>query len=48
MSLAGHQIDLIDVNFQLRKSVEFFDKSSVDKMWSKKGKGVESALSHAN
>ena len=34
MSLAGHQINLIDVNFHLQN---FFDKNSVDK----KGQGGE-------
>ena len=48
MSLAGCQINLIDVNFHLQKSLEIFDKKSADKIWSKKDKGVESALSHAN
>ena len=48
MSLAGCQINLIDVNFHLQKSLEIFDENSVDKNWSKKGRGVESALAHAN
>ncbi len=48
MSLAGCQINLIDVNFYLQKSLEIFDKNSADKIWSKKDKGVESALPHAN
>ena len=48
MSLAGHQINPIDVNFYLQKSLEIFDKNSVDKMWSKQDKGVESALPHVN
>ena len=48
MSLAGCQINSIDVNFHLQKSLEIFDKNSADKIWSKKGKGVESALPHAN
>ena len=48
MSLVGCKINPIDVNFLLQKSLEFFDKNSVDKMWSKKDKGVESALPHAN
>ena len=48
MSLAGRQINPIDINFHLQKSLEIFDKNSVDKMWSKKDKGVESALPHAN
>ena len=48
MSLAGSQINPIDVNFHLQKSLELFDKNSADKIWSKKDKGVESALPHAN
>ena len=48
MSLAGCQINLIDVNIYLQKSLEIFDKNSADKIWSKKDKGVESALPHAN
>ena len=48
MSLAGHQINLIDVNLYLKKSLEIFYKNSADKIWSKKDKGVESALPHAN
>ena len=43
MSLAGHQINSIDANFYLQKSLEIFDKKSADKIWSKKDKGVESA-----
>ena len=48
MSLAGRQISPIDVNFHLPKSLEIFDKNSADKICSKKDKGVESALPHAN
>ena len=48
MSLAGYQINLIDVNFHLQKSLKIFDKNSADKIRSKKDKGVESALPHAN
>ena len=48
MSLAGCQINPIDVNFHLQKSLENFDKNLTDKIWSKKDKGVESALPHAN
>ena len=48
MSLAGCQINMIDVNFHLQTSLEIFDKNSADKIWSKKDKGVESALPHAN
>ena len=47
MSLAGCQINPIDVNFQLQKRLEIFDKNSADKIWSRKNKGVESALPHA-
>ena len=38
MSLVGCQINLIDVNFQLQKSLEIFDKNSADKIWTKKDK----------
>ena len=48
MSLAGCQINLIDVNFQLQTFLEIFDKNSADKIRFKKDKGVESALPHAN
>ena len=34
MSLAGCQINPIDVNFHLQKNVEIFDKNSADKIWS--------------
>ena len=47
MSLAGCQINPIYVNFLIQKSLEIFDKDSVDKLWSKKD-GVEEALPHAN
>ena len=47
MSLAGHLINPIDVNFHLQKSLEISDKNSAGKIWSKKDKGVESALPHA-
>ena len=39
MSLAGFQINPIDVNFYLQQSLEIFDKNSTDKIWSKKDKG---------
>jgi hypothetical protein len=45
MSLAECQINPIDVNFHIQN---FFDKNSVDKIWSKKDKGVKIALPHAN
>ena len=48
MSLAGCQINPIDVNVHLQKSLEIFDKNSANKIWSKKDKEVESALPHAN
>ena len=48
MILAWCQINPIDVNFYLQKGLESFDKNSADKIGSKKDKGVESALSHAN
>ena len=48
MSLAGRQVNPIDVNFHLQKSLDFFFLNSVEKIWSKKDKWVESALSHAN
>ena len=44
MSLAWCQINPIDVNFHQQKGLE----NSADKIWSKKDKGVESALPHAN
>ena len=34
MSLAGCQINPIDVNFHLQKSLEIFDKNSADKIYS--------------
>ena len=48
MSLAECQKNLIDVNFHLRKSSEIFTKNSAEKFWSKKDRGVESALPYAN
>ena len=41
MSLAGRQINLIDVNFHFQKSVEIFDRNSADKIWSKKYKEIK-------
>ena len=41
MSLAGCQINPIDVNFHLQKSLEIFDTNSADKIQSKKDKGVK-------
>jgi hypothetical protein len=48
MSLVGCQTNPIDVNFQLQKSLENFDKNSADKILIQKGQGLESALPHAN
>ena len=48
MSLAGCQINPIDVNFQLQERLEIFDKKLADKIWSKKDKGLEKALHNAN
>ena len=48
MSLAGCQINPIDVNFHLQKSLEIFDKNSAAKNLIQKGQVVESALPHAN
>ena len=41
MSLAGCQINLIDVNFHLKKSLEDFDKNSAVKIWSKNDKEIK-------
>ena len=48
MSLAGCQINQIDVNFHLQKSLEFFDKVSADKIWSKKDKEIKVSPPHDN
>ena len=48
MSLAGCQINPIDVHFYLQKSLEIYNKNSVDKNLIQKDKGVESTLPHAN
>ena len=48
MSFSGRQINPIDVNFHLQKSLEIFDKNSADKIWSKRDKGLESTLPHAS
>ena len=47
MSLPGCQINQINVNFHLQKSLEIFDKIKLTNLF-KKDKGVESALPHAN
>ena len=41
MSLAGCQVNPIDVNFHLQKSLEIFDKNSADKIWSKNDKEIK-------
>ena len=46
--MAGCQINLIDVNFHLQKSLEIFDKNSADKIQSKNYKAGKSVLPHAN
>ena len=48
MSLAGCQINPINVNFYLQKSFEIFDTNSADKIQSQNYKGDKSALPHAN
>ena len=48
MSLAGCQINPIDVNFHLQIFLEIFDANSADKIKSQNYKGGKSALSHAN
>ena len=48
MSLAGCQINRIDVNFHLQKCLEIFDENSADKIQSKIYKGGKSVLPHAN
>ena len=41
MSFAGCQINQIDVNFHLQKSLEIFDKNSAGKIQSKMDKGIK-------
>ena len=48
MSLAGCQINSIDVNFHLQKWLEIFDTNSADKIQSQNFKGGKSARPHAN
>ena len=48
MSSGGHQINPIDVNFHLQKSLEIFDTNLADKIQSQNYKGGKSALPHAN
>ena len=48
MSLAGCQINPIDVNFYIQKSLEIFDANSSDKIQSQNYKGGKNVLPHAN
>ena len=48
MSLAGCQINPIDLNFHLQKSLEIFDTNSADKIQSQNYEWGKSALPHAN
>ena len=48
MSLAGCQINPIDVNFHLQKNYKTFDRNSADKNLIQKGQGDENILPHAN
>ena len=41
MSFAGCQVNPIDVNFKLQKSLETFDNNSSDKIWSKNHKEIK-------
>ena len=47
MSLAGCQINPIDVNIHLQKSLEIFDTNSAHKIQSQNYKEGKSALPHA-
>ena len=48
MNLAGCQINPIDVNFHLQKSLELFDTNLADNIQSQNYKGGKSALLYAN
>ena len=48
MSLVGCQINPIDVNFHLQKSLDIFDKNSADKIQAQQYMGGKSALPYAN
>ena len=48
MSLAGCQINLVDLNFHLQIFLEIFDTNSADIIQSQNYKGGKSALPHAN
>ena len=41
MTWAGCQNNPIDLNFYLQKSLEIFEKKSVDKIWTNKDKGIK-------
>ena len=41
MSLAGCQINLIDVTFYLQNSLKNFDKNSADQIWPQKTRGLK-------
>ena len=41
MTLAGCQINPIDVHFHLQKSLEILEKNSADKIWANKDKGIK-------
>ena len=41
MSLTGCQINPIDVNFHLQKSLEIFEKNSAVKIWSKNDQEIK-------
>ena len=41
MILGGRQVNPIDVNFHLQKSLEIFDKNSADKIWSENDKEIK-------
>ena len=48
MIFAGCQINPINVNFHLQKSLEIFDTNSADKIQSRNYKGDKIALPNAN
>ena len=48
MSLAVSQINPINVNFHLQKSLEIFDTNKANKIQSLNYKGGKSALPHVN
>jgi hypothetical protein len=48
MSLAGCQINSININFQIQRSLEIFDKNSAGKNLIQKGQGDKSIPPRAN